>query len=81
MSDVPEMVRQDDDNQREAGFYWVKSFDGYYDTGGWNVARWEPGDKEGLGWWFSTAYKGMYEDGNFEEIGPKIEPPIKTESA
>lgn len=69
---------------RQAGFYWVRNSMVLYagSPTGWHVARWEPDDEDPAeGSWFTTAYKGMCEDGDFDEIGPKIAMPVDLPAA
>lgn len=70
LTEVPEV--------RKAGFYWVRSDLVSYkgSVNGWHVARWEPDDDDPAeGYWYTTAYKDVCDDGAFDEIGALIEPP------
>jgi hypothetical protein len=57
-------------SEREPGFYWVKLRDR------WIVAEWMPDDARGYpkGWW-SVGPDRSFLDRDWDEIGPRIEPP------
>ncbi len=68
---VPEAVEPtptlEQDKTRESGYYWVKS------SGEWGIAQWFPDQKR----WWCIMDEDRYMDAAFEEIGDKIELPIK----
>lgn len=62
---------------REPGFYWVRLH------GEWFVAEWFIFDDDNPTpermWWYLTSHDGEFQNSEFDDIGPKIDPPTSPE--